>query len=60
MMPVAIAGKEAKMAMGGALVRVKRRLLFLYVYAQYKDDETVRWLRRSTEEWVDAVLEANR
>lgn len=56
---VMMGGETATMAMGGALLRVKKRLLFVYLYAEYRDEDTIRWLRRATEEWSDTILGAN-
>jgi uncharacterized protein (TIGR02145 family) len=57
--PVSMAGKTEKMSMGGALLRVKSRILFIYLYAEYRDEDTIKWLRKTTEEWADAILKAN-
>jgi hypothetical protein len=57
--PLSMAGTCTKMAMGGALIRVKQRLLFVYLYAEYENEETVKWLRKATEGWADAILKAN-
>jgi hypothetical protein len=57
--PIQLGGRTTKTGMGGALVRVKQRLLFVYFYTEYKNEETVTWLRKATEDWVDAILEAN-
>jgi len=56
---VSMSGKNIKMAMGSALLRVKKRLVFVYLYAEYKNDDTVKWIRKTTEEWSDAILKAN-
>jgi len=57
---VSSGGTATKMGVGSALVRVKQRVLFLYLYAEYKNEDTVKWLRRATEDWADAVLKANK
>ncbi len=58
--PLSMGGENMKMGMGATLMRVKSRLLFVYLYAEYKDKETVRWLRKTTEDWSDAIMEANK
>ncbi len=58
-LPYSMAGNTTTMAGGVALMRVKKRLLFVYLYAQYKDEETLKWLRATTTEWVDAIFSAN-
>lgn len=60
LMPFSMGGTQFKMAMGGALLRVKQRLLFVYLYAEYKNEETVTRLRLETERWADAILHANK
>jgi hypothetical protein len=59
-MPLSMGGENMKMGMGGALMRVKQRLLFVYLYSEYKDEDTVKWLRKTTEAWADAILKANK
>ena len=40
-------------------VRVKNRVLFGYIFADYEGPETVKWLRRVSQDWSDAILAAN-
>jgi len=40
-------------------MRVKERLIFVYLYAEYKDEESIVWLRRTTEAWCDEILKLN-
>jgi hypothetical protein len=40
-------------------MRVKSRVLFAYMFADYKDSDTVRWLRNASEDWANEVLKAN-
>ena len=58
-MPLSMGGINMKMGMGIALMRVKQRLLFVYLYAEYKNEDTVKWLRKTTDDWADAILKAN-
>ncbi len=58
--PVSIEGETYQMGMGATLLRVKNRLLFIYLYADYKDEETVKWLRSTSMKWTDAILAANK
>lgn len=57
--PVSANGTTLKMVNGSVFVRAKDRLLFLYLYAEYKDQDTLKWMRRTSEDWADAVLKAN-
>lgn len=54
-----MAGKSANLGTGVAFVRVKHRLLFLYLYAEYKNKGTIKWLQRTTEDWADAIHRSN-
>lgn len=40
-------------------MRVQNRLLHTYVYAPYAGDDSVRWVRDTSEHWADAILKAN-
>ncbi len=58
--PVSMGSKTTKMGASIVLVRAKKRLLFVYLYAEYKTEETVKQLRETSEEWTDAILNANK
>lgn len=51
---------SSKKVLSVCFVRVKNRVLFTYVFADYKDIETVKWLRKTSEEWAAAILSANK
>lgn len=55
-----LGGSTYKMGMTVILMRVKKRLLFVYLYAEYKNDETIMWLRRVGEKWSDEILMSNK
>ncbi len=57
--PMASNGKTENMVNGVALVRVKNRLLYVYVYAKYEDKSTVDWVLKTTQAWADAILKQN-
>jgi hypothetical protein len=58
-MPVTVDGKTVKMGCGGILLRVKSRLLFVYVYSEYKDEKTIHYLGQVAEKWAKDILSAN-
>jgi hypothetical protein len=58
--PVSGAGRTAKMGAATCILRVKNRLLLVYLYAEYKGKDTVKWLQKTAEEWTDAILKANK
>ena len=54
-------GEESKnMIVGGVIVRVKLRLIYLYLFAEYKNEESVKWLGMTVEKWTDEVLKINK
>jgi hypothetical protein len=59
MMSVSLNGQSTNMIAGIILLRVRDRLIFAYLYSIYKDQESVRWVRKATEDWADAILKAN-
>jgi len=61
LIPVNVDGKSlGRMAMGGAIVRVNKRLINCYLYRDYKGSKTIVTLRKEAEDWIDAVLKADR
>ena len=60
-MPVSFGGKTKKMVMGMIVIHVlQSRVLFIYTYAEYKDESSVQWIRNTDEHWADAILQANK
>jgi len=59
LMEVNMGGVDTKMGAAIILLRVKKRLLFVYLYAEYKNDETIKWLRTVGEKWSGEILKAN-
>lgn len=57
--PVSRGGSSIKMVSGLTTLRVQNRLLYLFVYALYTGDDSVRWVRSTSEQWADAILKAN-
>ena len=57
--PVSMGTISTKMAMGGALVRVKKKVIFVYLYAEYTGSESAKSLRIQLQDWVDRILTAN-
>jgi hypothetical protein len=53
-------GETATIGVGAMVMRVNERLVFVYLYAQYEDEQTIAWLRKTSEQWSDAILKANR
>ena len=57
---VSMGGETTKLALGCAVLRVKEKMLFVYLYVSYRDENTIKWLRKTSESWADAILEANK
>ncbi|MFN8240232.1 MAG: hypothetical protein U0X39_05705 [Bacteroidales bacterium] len=55
-----IGGTPIRMAMTIMLIRAKQRLIFVYLYSEFKSEDTIVWLRRVGEKWGDEILKANR
>jgi len=47
------------MAGGVALLRVKQRLIFAYLYHKYESPDSVNWVRKNLEAWCDTILARN-
>ena len=58
-MPVTGAGVTVKMVAACIMARVNNRLLFIYVYKEYQNEESVQWIRSTSEKWIDSILLAN-
>ncbi|MEI7768133.1 MAG: hypothetical protein WCJ97_11930 [Phycisphaerae bacterium] len=53
-------GKQnIKVAMALSFIRVKQRLLLVYLYTDYQDVNSIKWLSETSERWATAILEAN-
>ena len=50
---------ERAVACGMSLVRVKDKIVYLYVYRHYTDDASLDWVKRTAEKWVNETLAAN-
>jgi hypothetical protein len=56
---VSAKGPETKVAAAIVVLRAQNRVLFLYLYSTYKDESTVQWLHKASEDWADSILKAN-
>ena len=57
--PISGRGSSIKMISAATTLRVQNRLLYAFVYAPYTGDDSVRWVRNTSEQWADAILKAN-
>ncbi|MGD0939143.1 MAG: hypothetical protein ABR905_05465 [Terracidiphilus sp.] len=56
---ISSADSAVKMVAGMTILKVQDRLIYAYVYSQYKDEGSVQWVRNTSEQWADAILKAN-
>ena len=59
-MALELGGESARYAVAIMLIRVKQRLMFVYLYNAYENQESVSWLRKTAETWGDRILTANK
>jgi hypothetical protein len=52
--------KPIKMVCGACFIKVKERLLFTYVYAKHEGNQSIEWVRRTSQDWVDRVIADNK
>jgi hypothetical protein len=57
--PISGGGSSVKMVSGVTFLRVQNRLVYAYVYASYTGDDSVQWVRNTSEQWADTILKAN-
>ncbi len=52
--------RSGTMAAGTALIRVRQRVIFAYIFRRYESPETVLSIGKSLEAWTDLILAKNR
>jgi hypothetical protein len=57
--PYTVNGVTTRRAMCIIFLHVNSRVLSLFVYATYKDEGTVTWVKTTSEQWASAILKAN-
>jgi hypothetical protein len=51
---------ERVIACGMSIMRVKDKILYLYVYSHYTDEAALEWAKNTSKKWVADVLAANK
>jgi hypothetical protein len=59
LMPMALNDKTATLVAATLVVHVRNRVLFAYLYTQYKDKTSVDWITKTSQSWVDEILKSN-
>jgi hypothetical protein len=57
--PLAVSNVTTKMMVISSVLRLRGRLIFEYVYAEYVDESTFRWASKTAESWANRTLAAN-
>jgi len=52
--------RSCNLIISGIVLRVKSKLLFLYLYTEYKNEESIKWIGTTSEKWTDLFFKANR
>jgi hypothetical protein len=52
--------RSVTMIVGMAFLRVKQRLIFVYLYRRYESSDSATLIRRELETWADAILAKNK
>lgn len=52
--------RSVTMATASAVIRVRQRLIFAYIFRRYESPETVMSMAKSLEAWTDSILAKNR
>jgi hypothetical protein len=47
------------MVCGACFVRVKERLLFTYTYGKHEGMQSIEWVHRISQDWVEMIIRAN-
>ncbi|MBS1800461.1 MAG: hypothetical protein JSS95_11600 [Acidobacteria bacterium] len=57
--PISSGGSSANMVSAVIILRVQNRLLYAYLDSRYEGEESLKWVRNTSEQWADAILKAN-
>jgi hypothetical protein len=60
LMAVSNGDRSVKMAAGIAFMRVRQRIIFVYLYRKYESPDTVTGVSKNLEAWVDSILARNK
>ena len=52
-------GGATTMVVGTVQLRARNKVLFVYFYTVYENDQTPGQVRAASEQWADAILAAN-
>lgn len=52
-------GTSRRIAMSAMFLKIRSRLVFVYIYSVYKEPATIDWLKQMSEQWAKSILAAN-
>ena len=57
---VSAAGITKRIVCGTSFLRLNNRMIYMYVYATYKDDSSVQWVKDISTKWIKEILATNK
>ncbi len=57
--PVSSGGTTSRIINASVLLRVRDRLIFAYVYGSSDDENSLKWVEKTAEQWTNGILIAN-
>lgn len=57
--PVSSGGVTVRTINASVLLRVRDRLIFAYLYGSADDENSLKWIEKTAEQWTDKILTAN-
>ncbi len=57
--PVSSGGVTTRVIGASVLLRVRERLIFAYIYGSSDDENSLKWVEKTAEQWADEILTAN-
>jgi len=56
---VSSGGVTTRAINASVLLRVRERLIFAYIYGSTDDEDSLKWIEKTAEQWVNEILTAN-
>jgi hypothetical protein len=56
---ISASGSSVKMVAAITILKIQNRLIYAYLYSMFKDEDSIQWVRKTSEQWADAILKAN-
>jgi hypothetical protein len=59
LVPVSSGGVTKREINASVFLRVRDRLIFAYVYGSSDDEDSLKWVEKTAEQWATEILTAN-